>query len=158
MVKLAHAGCQTWRTHFRNSIWQYTSREIRVFVTLLKFYTLNFIYRKQKKEKIIYLKMLTTSIFIIAKDWKTTKILVIKSTGQIWYMYCLGWRVKVKVAQTFLTLCDPVDYTVHGILQVRILEWVAFPFSRGSSWPRNWTRVTCIAGRFFTNWAMPRVY
>ena len=35
-----------------------------------------------------------------------------------------------------------------------ILEWVAYPFSRVSSWPRDWTRVSCIAGRFFTNWAM----
>ena len=42
-------------------------------------------------------------------------------------------KVKVKVAQSCLTLCDPMDYTVHGILQARILEWVAFPFSRGSS-------------------------
>ena len=39
----------------------------------------------------------------------------------------------------------------RGILQARILEWVAYPFSRGSSWPRNQTRVSCIAGRFFTN-------
>ena len=42
-------------------------------------------------------------------------------------------KVKVKVAQSHLTLCDPMDYTVHGILQARILEWVAFPFSRASS-------------------------
>ena len=41
----------------------------------------------------------------------------------------------------------------HGILQARILEWVAFPFSRGSSWPRNWTGVFCTARGFFTNWA-----
>ena len=41
--------------------------------------------------------------------------------------------IKVKVAQSCPTLCDPMDYTVHEILQVRILEWVAFPFSRGSS-------------------------
>ena len=40
---------------------------------------------------------------------------------------------EVKAAQSCLTLCDPVNYTVHGILQARILEWVAFPFSRGSS-------------------------
>ena len=102
----------------------------------------------------------------------------------------------VKVTQSCLTLCDFRDYTVHGILQARILEWVAFPFSRGSSgdlpnpgvepgllhcrqilfqlnhkgsprilewvaypfsrgssWPRNWTGVSCIAGRFFTSWA-----
>ena len=47
-----------------------------------------------------------------------------------------------------------MDYMVLGILQARILEQVAYPFSRGSSWPRNWTRVSCIAGGFFTNWAM----
>ena len=43
---------------------------------------------------------------------------------------------KVKVAQSCPTLCDPIDYTVRGVLQARILEWVAFPFSRGSSQPR----------------------
>ena len=42
--------------------------------------------------------------------------------------------------------CDPVHYTVHGILQARILEWVAFLFSRGSSQPRDRTQVSCIAG------------
>ena len=44
-------------------------------------------------------------------------------------------------------------YIVHGILQARILEWVAFPFSRGSSQPRDQTRVSSIAGKFFTSWA-----
>ena len=44
--------------------------------------------------------------------------------------------MKVKVTQLCPTLCDPMDYTVHGILQARILEWVAFPFSRGSAQPR----------------------
>ena len=44
-----------------------------------------------------------------------------------------------------------VDYAVHGILQARILEWVAFPFSRGSSQPRDRTQVSCIASRFFTS-------
>ena len=42
---------------------------------------------------------------------------------------------------------------VYGILQARILEWVAFPFSRGSSQPRDWTQVSHIAGRFFISWA-----
>ena len=50
-------------------------------------------------------------------------------------------------------LCDPMDYTVRGILQAGILEWVAIPFSRGSSQPRNQTEVSCIAGGFFTSWA-----
>ena len=60
---------------------------------------------------------------------------------------------EVKVAQSCPTLCDPMDYIVHGILQARILEWVAFPFSRGSSQPRDWTQVSRIEGRFFTIWA-----
>ena len=46
-----------------------------------------------------------------------------------------------------------MDYTVHGILQARILEQVAFPFSRGSSQPRDQTQVSSIAGGFFTSWA-----
>ena len=57
--------------------------------------------------------------------------------------------LKVKVTQSCQTLCDPVDNTVYGILQARILEWVALPFSRGAPQPRDWTRVFCIAGRFF---------
>ena len=65
-----------------------------------------------------------------------------------------GWgKVKVKVAQSCPTLCNPMDYTVHEILQDRILEWVAFSFSRGSSQPRDWTQVPHIVGRFFTSWA-----
>ena len=51
------------------------------------------------------------------------------------------------------TLCDPVDYTVHGILQARTLEWVAFPFSRGSSKPMDQMQFSHIAGGFFTSWA-----
>ena len=59
--------------------------------------------------------------------------------------------VIVKVAQSCPALCDPMYYTVHGILQARILEWVAFPFSRGSSQPRDQTQVSRTAGGFFTS-------
>ena len=96
-------------------------------------------------------------------------------------VYFIPWLKWVEVAQSHSTLCHPMDYTVHGNLQARILEWVAFPFSRGSSqprdrtqaslitgrfftswatwetqesWPRHQTKVSCIAGRFFTNWAI----
>ena len=63
------------------------------------------------------------------------------------------------VAQSCLPPCDPMDYrppvsSVHGILYARIMEWVAISFSRGSSWPSDRTRVSCIAGRFFTIWAL----
>ena len=56
----------------------------------------------------------------------------------------------MKVTQLYLTLCNTMGCTDHGILQVRILEWVAFPFSRESSQPRDQTQVFSIAGRFFT--------
>ena len=60
-----------------------------------------------------------------------------------------------EVAQSCPTLCDPVDcslsgFSVHGIFQARVLEWIAISFSRGSSRPRNRTRVSRIAGRRFT--------
>ena len=69
-------------------------------------------------------------------------------------MKCIPYLLwcEVKVAQSCLTLCDPMDYTVHGILQAKILEWVDFPFSRASSQPRDWTQVSHITGRFFTSW------
>ena len=89
-----------------------------------------------------------------------------------WLQVCIdlaNWtdlnKVKVKVAQLCPTLWDPMDCTVHGILQATILEWVAVPFSRGPSQPRDrtqvsriaggfFTQVFCIAGGFFTSWAI----
>ena len=64
----------------------------------------------------------------------------------------------VLVAQLCLIFCNFTDCSspgsfVHGIFQARTLEWIAIPFSRGSSQPRDWTRVSCIAGGLFTNWA-----
>ena len=56
-----------------------------------------------------------------------------------------------------MSLCGHIDepsWPLCGILQARILEWVAIPFSKGSSWPRDQTWVSCIAGRFFTVWAI----
>ena len=67
---------------------------------------------------------------------------------QILYPFAT-WKRKWKC----LTLCNPMDYTIHEILQARTLEWVAFLFSRRSSQTRNWTQVSQVAGRFFTSWA-----
>ena len=63
-----------------------------------------------------------------------------------------------EVAQSCPTLCDPMDCSppgssIHGIFRARVLEWVAISFSRGSSRPRDWTQVSCIAGIHFTVWA-----
>ena len=76
---------------------------------------------------------------------------------QRWPTFERGRKVKVLVTQSGPILCDPMSCSppgssVHGIFQAGILEWVASPFSRGSSQPRNWTQVSCIAGRFFTVW------
>ena len=72
---------------------------------------------------------------------------------------CVTWKkVKLLLAQSCLTLWDPMNCSspgssVHGISQARILEWIAIPFSRRSYQPRDQSRVSCIAGRFFTIWA-----
>ena len=56
-------------------------------------------------------------------------------------------------SESEIALCDPMDYTVHWILQARILEWIAIPFSRGFSQPRDRTQVSRIIGKIFTSWA-----
>jgi len=90
--------------------------------------------------------------FALEYSWLANNIVIVlgehEGTQPYIHMY-----LKVKVTQSCLTLCDPMDYTVHGILQATILEWVAFPFSRGSSKPRDWTQASRIAGGFFTDWA-----
>ena len=64
----------------------------------------------------------------------------------------LSGSLKVKVAESWPTFCDHMNYTVHGVLQARIQELVAVPFSRGSSQPRDQTQVSLIAGGFFISW------
>ena len=71
-------------------------------------------------------------------------------------------KVKRKVTQSRPTPCRLMDcnlpvFYVHGIIQVRILEWIAVPFSRESSWPRDQTRVSCIVDRFPTIWNIREV-
>ena len=69
-----------------------------------------------------------------------------------------GRKVKVLVALLGPSLCNPMNYcppnfSVHGILQARTLEWASIPFLRGSSQPRDETYVSCIAGKFINIWA-----
>ena len=66
--------------------------------------------------------------------------------------------IPCECAQSCPTLCDPMDCSllgssVHGIFQVRILEWVAISFSRQSSWPRDWTCISCITRWILYHWA-----
>ena len=81
----------------------------------------------------------------------------------VWFVssyFSLKWS---EVAQSCPTLfngmdCSLTGFSVHGIFQARILEWVAISFSRGSSWPRDWTWVSCIVGRRFTIWATKEMW
>ena len=78
--------------------------------------------------------------------------------GSLTSNMCCVVKVKVLVTQSCPTLWDPMDWSPsgssgHGIFQARILAWVAIPFFRWSSQPRNRTQVSCIAGWFFTIWA-----
>ena len=91
-------------------------------------------------------------LFIFLKD-QLLGLLISIATLTFSYIYEVKWSESHSVMSDSLW----PHYTVHGILQARILEWVAFPFSRGFSWPRNWTQISCIAGRFFINWTMREV-
>ena len=73
-----------------------------------------------------------------------------------------SWNLTCEVAQSYPTLCDPMDCSlpgssIHGIFQARILEWVAISFSRRSFQPRDWTHVSRIVGRRFTIWPTSEV-
>ena len=92
-------------------------------------------------------------------------LLLLKRTKNIWtasrdfenieVFFCdLQWAL---VSQMCPTLCDPMIYSppgssFHGIFQARVSEWVTILFSRGSSWPRDQTQISCVTGRFFTSW------
>ena len=93
--------------------------------------------------------------------WRSKKKTKMKTnhdqeTVKFWLLL-FSFKKWIESAQLCPTLCDPMDCSppgssVHGILQARILEWVAVPFSRGSFQPRNRTQAFCIAGGFFTAW------
>ena len=84
---------------------------------------------------------------------KTLKSLKINSTGT--FRITRRRRFSCSVVSNFCNSmdCSLPGFSVYGILQARILEWVAISFSRGTSWPRNWTQVSRIAGRCFNKWA-----
>ena len=85
--------------------------------------------------------------------WRIKK--VVEGHLEEWF-HSRSWSVKWKSLTFTHVRLYATPWTIQSVecLQARILEWVAFPFSRGSSQPRNWTQVSCIAGRFFTSWAI----
>ena len=96
--------------------------------------------------KLLYKSNCSVLVYGIFNQWFTISVVVIV----------------VLVTQLCPTLCDLMDCgppgsSVHGILQEKTLEWIAIPFSRGSSQPRAQTQVYCTAGRFFTIWATGKI-
>ena len=88
------------------------------------------------------------------RKWQHTPVFL---PGKSYGQRSLAGYSQVKVTQLCLTLCDPMDCSppgssVHGILQLKILECVAISFSRASSWPRDWTRVFCMGGWVLYHW------
>ena len=125
-----------------------------------------FIYKYPLSSNIAELiEIICTNLSII--DWFFTLFLLnfAKNFSFVFVIFCLVMKcrhlqnlVSMLVSQSCLTLWELMDYSppgssVLGILQTKILEWVVISFSRVSSWPRDQTQVTCIAGGFFSSWA-----
>ena len=87
------------------------------------------------------------------QKWEKTELRVLVSISGM-TNGCTPGQISFRrqCCRSCLILCDTKDYTVPGILQAKILEWVAFPLSKGSSQPRDPTQISGIAGRFFTSW------
>ena len=101
----------------------------------------------QKPQKLISVIYPKDTLRYVQRDQCTETCAMVLLTDK--YM-CVSHLV---VSDSLWPLCGLPRSSVHGILQARILEWVAIPFSRGSSWPRDRPWISCIAGRFFAIWA-----
>ena len=97
--------------------------------------------------------------------WMDLEITILNKVSQkdkdeyrVLSLICRIFKSESEVVQSCPTLCNPLDcsllgFSVHGLPQARILEWVTISFSRGSSRPRDWTQVSHIGGRHFNLWA-----
>ena len=101
-----------------------------------------------KIDKLDFTSKTSVCLGTLQRKWKTTHIWEKGFTNDI-PNKSLKWSESHSVMSNSLW---PMDYTVHGILQARILQWVTVPFPRGSSQTRDWTQVSHIEGRFFTSW------
>ena len=113
-----------------------------------KYYVLGQYYRVFRNSSQASSHQIITTLWHAPWPWKTSQIPHFK-VPILYHSSEVKWKSLTQVTHSCLTLCNPMDC----ILQARILEWVAIPFSRGSSQPRDQTQVSHIAGGFFTSWA-----
>ena len=92
------------------------------------------------------IKLIMLHVVRLSESWSLSAMFTLEQSTENW-----KWKWKLLSHDR---LCHPMDYTVHGILQAWILQWVAAPFSKASSQPRDQTQVCLVAGGFFTSWAM----
>ena len=156
----------TW--YGSSSFWDHISYYFTIFssVLVICYYfllpkPLSFHHFRKKKSRFFYTPLSNDSsgkrfiLLSLPSDWWDSSLLL--EDSRVPSNFWCWERLNVLVAQPCLTLCDPVDCSPPGssvleIFQARILEWVAISFSRGSSQPRDRTRVSCTAGKFFTDW------
>ena len=134
----------------------------------LQSHTWAYIQRKTWSKSITCTPIFISALFTIGNTWKKPKC---PSTEEwikkMCYTYTMEYYSTIKKNEIMPICsnmhvsnpcdamdCSPPGSSVHGIFQAIILEWIAVSFSRGSSQPRNWTWISCIAGRFFTDWVM----
>ena len=113
------------------------------------------------KVKLFFMCLAINSFIVLSSKNRASLVAqLVKNLPEMWetWVWSLGWEDPLEKGNGYPLYYSGLENsvpwtTVHGILQARILEWVAFPFSRGSSQPMDRTQVSCIAGRFFTSWA-----
>ena len=99
--------------------------------------------------------MFVFACFKLSAEILLSSIIYFFSFPPSWWLHTCGARVKWNESRSVMSSAlRPHGLIVHGILQARTLEWIAFPFSKGSSQARDWTQVSCIAGRLFTSRGM----
>ena len=132
-------GYKSWNCWVSYGLWTVTRLHEKYFDSLRNFFFFN------KTETVV----LQESGY---KHTFSSLLLIYFPVSNHFFFPIVKWKSFSRVQ-----LCKPMDYTVYGILQARILKRIAFPFSRGHSQCRVWTQVSHITGGFFTNWATREV-
>ena len=149
MVQLSHPYMTTGKTTAL-TIGTFVRKVMSLLFSMLSRLVIAFLTRS--KHLLISRLQSPSAVILEPPKIKSVTVSIVCSSSSICHEV-MGVCVSEWKLFSHVWLYDPLDYAVHGILQARILEWVAFPFSRESSQPRGQTQVSHIAGKFLTSWA-----